>query len=333
MAVAKKYPRKMLRIRDFKFVKVVGEGAFGKVHLARLDDGTGAVFAVKMLNFRKILRQRLADQLENEIAILKQLYGCPFVTKLFSTDFQHGKVGLVLEYVNGGELFYWLKKYGRFSEQMTRFYTAEMVSALKFIHGKGILYRDLKPENILISSTGHIKLIDFGFAVYESENMYVISGTPEYMSPEKLKSENDGRESDYWGLGVIVYEMLCGNPPFYDVNTDVVYRKILDGRIGFPYYVSPVARDLITSLLNKNRVCRLGFGGVEEIMSHSFFAGVNWDEVESKKMKPPFIPRISEDIESTSIDANIEESSDTDTGVARPYKHLKVFRRDNVYKF
>lgn len=323
----------MLRIQDFEFVRVVGTGAFGRVYLARLKSGPKTAFAVKMLRLRKLLRQRLADQLENEISILRRLYGCPFVTRLFSTDFDDGRVGLVLEYVSGGELFYWLKKFGRFSEQMTRFYAAEMVCALGFIHGKGILYRDLKPENILIGSDGHIKFIDFGFAVYENESTYVISGTPEYMSPEKLKSEDDGRESDYWGLGIIIYEMLCGNPPFYDLNTDAVYRKILEAKVVFPQYVTPAARDLILGLLDRNRTSRLGFGGIGEIMRHPFFADVDWTDVEERRTKPPFVPKQPGGEGASEIDTDKDEESDGDAVVLRPYKHLKTFRRDNIHRF
>lgn len=318
----------MLKIQDFSLVEVLGTGAFGKVHLARLNDGRGSLFAVKMLDFRKLLKQRLADQLENEISILKLLSGSPFVAKLFSTDFCSGKVCLILEYVSGGELFYWLKKYRRFNEEMTKFYAAEIISALRFIHSHGILYRDLKPENILIASTGHIKFIDFGFAVYEDENTYVISGTPEYMSPEKLTGESDGRESDYWGLGIMIYEMLCGNPPFYDVSTDVTFRKIVECKVSFPSCVSSVAKDLIASLLEKNRVNRLGFGGAEEIMSHPFFAGIDWDDVENRRVRPPFVPWPFKDINPHFADAAVDGCSDADASSVRPYTHLKFFQEN-----
>ncbi|KAK0039171.1 cAMP-DEPENDENT SER/THR PROTEIN KINASE (ALPHA SUBUNIT) [Biomphalaria pfeifferi] len=313
----------MLKIQDFGLVEILGTGAFGKVHLARLKDSSGSMFAVKILDFRKLLKQRLANQLENEVSILKLLSGSPFVAKLFSTDFCGGKICLILEYVSGGELFYWLKKYRRFSEEITRFYAAEIIFALKFIHGRGILYRDLKPENVLIASTGHIKIIDFGFAVYESESTYVISGTPEYMSPEKLTGESDGRESDYWGLGIMIYEMLCGNPPFYDVSTDVIFRKILECRVSFPPCISSTAKDLITSLLEKNRANRLGFGGIEEIMNHPFFASLSWSDVGNRRLKPPIIPKPFKDINSHS---DTDNGSEADISSIRPYRHLKFFQ-------
>lgn len=313
----------MLRIQDFEFVRVVGAGAFGKVYLVRLRGDAGSVFAVKMLDFRRVLRQRLADQLENEVSILRQLYGCPFVAKLYGTDLYDGNVGLVLEYVGGGELFYWLKKCGRFDEQMTRFYAAEVISALRFIHGRGILYRDLKPENILIASTGHIKLVDFGFAVYESERIYMISGTPEYMSPEKLRSEDDGRVSDYWGLGVIIYEMLCGDPPFYDASADVIYHKILESQAMFPHYVSAAARSLIAGLLDKNRTTRLGARGIWEIMRHPFFKGIDWDMVDRQMVDPPFVPGSCGAPSFVDVDA---AGVDMEAAVLRPYKHTKRFQ-------
>ncbi|ADM11810.1 cAMP-dependent Ser/Thr protein kinase subunit alpha [Encephalitozoon intestinalis ATCC 50506] len=322
----------MLKIQDFDFVKVVGEGAFGKVYLVRPKRNPMLIFAMKILDFGEILKQRLADQLENEISILKRLYGCPFVAKLYSTDFHRGKVGLTLEYVGGGELFYWLKKCGRFDEKMTRFYAAEIVLALKFIHGKGILYRDLKPENILITSTGHIKLIDFGFAVYENESIYMISGTPEYMSPEKLRSEDDGRASDYWGLGIIIYEMLCGDPPFYDASADTIYHKILECQIVFPHYVSPVARSLISGLLDKSRTTRLGAKGIFEIMNHPFFKGLDWGEIEDRTVTPPFIPSPSSVLGFSGSSSEYSSIDYGETAVFKPYKYVKHFRKDKIPK-
>ncbi|TBU15177.1 serine/threonine kinase [Ordospora colligata] len=313
----------MLRIKDFRIGRVLGVGAFGKVHLATIDDDPEMMFAVKILGFRKLLKQRLVDQLESEVSILRQLCGCVFIAKLFATDFHNGKVRLIMEYVSGGELFYWLKKCGRFNEKMARFYAAEIICALRYIHNKGILYRDLKPENILIASNGHIKLVDFGFAAYEHEAIYMISGTPEYMSPEKLGSEDDGRASDYWGLGIILYEMICGDPPFYDESAEIVYHKILEAQVEFPHYVSSSARSLITGLLSKNRITRLGSRGIHEITDHLFFEGINWDDAENRRMVPPFIPRYY----NGSADPNDsqEENSSEDEGIVfRPYKHIKA---------
>jgi serine/threonine protein kinase len=315
----------MIKIRDLKLIRVVGTGAFGEVYLARLKSDPKAMFAIKILEWRKMLKQRLADQLENEINVLRRLHGSPFITKQFSTDYCGGRIGIVLEYVSGGELFYWLKKFGRFSEYSTVFYASEIVCALKYIHEHGILYRDLKPENVLITASGHIKLIDFGFAVQENEKTYVISGTPEYMSPEKLKSEGDGRESDYWGLGVMIYEMLCGDPPFYDLSADVIYRKILEMQVAFPSYVNPAARSLVLSLLDKNRSSRLGFGGIEEIMNHPFFAGINWCDVENRRLSPPFVPRAGKVVDTKGSGIRIEECGEAEEKVCKPYRNIKNF--------
>ncbi|KAH9411925.1 serine/threonine kinase [Ordospora pajunii] len=323
----------MLKVKDFRIGRVLGVGAFGKVHLATINDNPELMFAVKILCFRKLLTQRLIDQLESEVSILRQLYGCAFVAKLFATDFDNGKVKLIMEYVSGGELFYWLKKCGRFNEKMARFYSAEIICALRYIHNKGILYRDLKPENILIASNGHIKLVDFGFATYEHENIYMISGTPEYMSPEKLGSEEDGRASDYWGLGIILYEMICGDPPFYDESAEIVYHKILESQAVFPHYVSPLARSLITGLLNKNRANRLGARGIHEITEHPFFEEINWDDAENRRMEPPFIPRLCKNIISDVCSHQEENSSEDEGSVFRPYKHIKAMQPSKSNQF
>lgn len=316
----------MIKISDLEFIKIIGTGAFGRVYLGRLKTGTKANFAVKILEKRRILKQRLADQLENEINIQRKLYGSPFVAKLFSTDYHNGMIAIILEHVCGGELFYWLKKFGRFSEHATIFYTCEVISALKYIHDRGILYRDLKPENILITLSGHIKLIDFGFAVHDNEKTYVVSGTPEYMAPEKLMGEGDGKESDYWGLGVIIYEMLCGDPPFYDQSTDIIYRKILETQAIFPSHMNPIAIDLIAGLLDKNRCTRLGYGGISEIKRHPYFKNVNWFDIENGKIRPPFVPKNKKSFEdrNTSL-LKIEEIENYNDNVIKPYKNIKNF--------
>lgn len=147
---------------------------------------------------------------------------------------------MVLDYMAGGELFFWLKKDRRFSEDRCRLYTAEITCALEALHSNHIIYRDLKPENILLDAFGHLKLTDFGLAKGEitgagaEGGTKTFCGTPEYLAPEILENRGHGKAVDWWSLGTLLYEMLCGLPPFYDTNVQRMYQKILQAELKFP---------------------------------------------------------------------------------------------------
>lgn len=207
---------------------------------------------------------------------------------------------MLLEYVIGGELFSHLRKAGQFTNDMTRFYAAEIVLAIEYLHSKDIIYRDLKPENLLLDSAGHVKITDFGFAkhvvdrygnilsfvlsgsyhVLEKPSQFrfkypfpkclsyfngqpknrtwTLCGTPEYLAPEIIQSKGHGKAVDWWALGILIFEMLAGYPPFFDDNPFGIYEKILAGRIYFPPHIDPTAKDLIKKLLTADRTKRLG---------------------------------------------------------------------------
>lgn len=317
----------MLEIENLVFIRKIGAGAFGKVYLVSAKKEKPVYFATKILNRRKLLLMRQADQVENEINALKMVNGHVFITKLISLVKNEKYLGLVLDYVSGGELFYWLRRFGRFSEYATLFFAAEILSALEFIHKRGLLYRDLKPENILLNPCGHIKLTDFGFAVNDTEKSHIISGTPEYMSPEKLLNEDDGLESDYWSFGVILYEMLTGDPPFFDRDTNRIYQKILESKFVIPSYISDLAKDLISKLLSNKRQERIGYWGFEDIKQHPFFERIKWDEIEMMQMIPPIQPKkyLSSDYEYVE-ESEEDESMYLDESPEKPYEYLKIFK-------
>lgn len=281
----------MLRQRDFDFLKIIGTGTFGKVFLAKLN-GSNKYFAIKRMEKQLLKENRQLDNIYNEVNILKETYLCPFIVKYMNCIETIPHVFLVMEYVKGGELFYYMKKYGRFPQEAVQFFTCEVLVALRFLHRKNIIYRDLKPENILINSDGHTKIADFGFATRTHENVYLICGTPEYMAPEKLLGNGDTKETDYWSLGCLMYEMVYGIPPYYSTKTDEIYRKILTESVIFPNDITGPAKDLISKLLKKEREARLGHRGIEEIMNHPYFNGINWHDVENLRMEPPFLPNL-----------------------------------------
>jgi len=200
------------------------------------------------------------------------------------------------EYFNGGELFFHLHRNKvSFSEDVVRFYAAEIYCALWYLHKNGIVYRDLKPENIILDEEGHLKLIDFGLAkdnISEKNLTSTFCGTNEYIPPELLKGEKYGFSFDWWGYGVLLYEMLFGKPSFYDNNRTTLFKKIIFEEPNYTTNrsVSNEAVNLIRQLLDKNIKKRIN---PEKIPSHPFFSKkINFDDIASLKIKPPFKPKV-----------------------------------------
>ena len=186
---------------------------------------------------------------------------------------------MLLDYACGGELFTLLRREGRFSNDVALFFASEILLAFEYLHGMDIAYRDLKPENLLIDREGHVKITDFGFAKVVKDKTYTLCGTPEYLAPEIIQSKGHNKNVDWWALGVLVFEMLAGYPPFYDDNPMGIYQKIMDGYYEFPPHVEPKARDLVKSFLCADRSLRLGFARVSEpspIAILTTFERVEW---------------------------------------------------------
>jgi protein kinase X len=204
---------------------------------------------------------------------------------------------MLLEYVPGGELFSYLRNAHKFENDKALFYATEITSALASMHEKDIIYRDMKPENVLIDQGGHVKLTDFGFAKKVKDRTWTLCGTPEYLAPEIIQSKGHGKAVDWWSLGILIYEMLAGFPPFFDENPFDIYRKILEGRLEFPRHFEAHARDLIKKLLIADRTKRLGClrRGTKDVMEHKWFSsrGFTWEDVYKKKLVPPFVPIVS----------------------------------------
>lgn len=213
---------------------------------------------------------------------------------------------MLLEYVQGGELFSHLRRAGRFSPDVSRFYIANLVLALEHLHSLDIIYRDLKPENLLIDSTGYLKITDFGFAKHVTDRTYTLCGTPEYLAPEivspaserpgpasltanthQITATGHGSAADYWALGVLAYELLAGYPPFFADSPLEIYERILQNKFSFPPHIDFVARDLIKRLLTADLSKRLGNlkNGARDVKNHRWFEGVDWAAVERKEIR------------------------------------------------
>ena len=284
-----------LKIEDFDLLKVVGKGSFGKVMQVKKKD-TQRIYALKTIRKAHIISRSEVAHTLAERSVLSQINN-PFIVPLKFTFQSPEKLYFVLAFVNGGELFHHLQKEQRFDINRSRFYTAELLCALECLHGFNVIYRDLKPENILLDYSGHIALCDFGLCkldMKDEDRTNTFCGTPEYLAPELLLGQGYTKTVDWWTLGVLLYEMLTGLPPFYDENTNEMYRKILSEPLHFPgpEIVPPAAKDILTKLLNRKPEQRLGANGASEIKAHPFFHSIDWRKLLQRKYEPTFKPNV-----------------------------------------
>lgn len=294
---------KKMKMEDFDLLKVIGQGSFGKVMQVRKKD-TGRIYAMKIIRKANIVER---DEVEHTIAernVLAKI-NHPYIVNLKFAFQTQDKLYLVLAFVNGGELFKHLQDEGQFEEARAKFYTAQLLLALEHLHTYNIIYRDLKPENILLDYSGNIALCDFGLCklqMRKDTKTFSFCGTPEYLAPELLLGDGYTKVVDWWTLGVLLYEMLTGLPPFYDEEVDEMYKKILHQELTFPPEVSPTARMLLMRLLERDPEKRLGSNGASEIRNHEFFSDINWHKLMARKVKPLFKPQVKSATDTTNFD-------------------------------
>lgn len=286
-------------VKDFEMLKVIGKGSFGRVLLGK-HIKRDKVFAIKVLSKEAIVKQNEVAHIMSERAVLQENVRHPFLVGLHYSFQTPQKLYFVLDYVNGGELFFHLQQEKRFSLARARFYAAEVTSALGFLHGLNIVYRDLKPENILLDSEGHVVITDFGLCkenVPPGGTTSTFCGTPEYLAPEVLKKHSYGRAVDWWCLGCVTYEMMCGLPPFYSRDCNEMYDRILHDTLSFPEFVPGDARSFLRGLLVRIPDQRLGgsLADDQDVKRHEFFGGLDWAALDGRAIKPPFNPGVSGD--------------------------------------
>ncbi|KAI0246727.1 Pkinase-domain-containing protein [Lactifluus subvellereus] len=292
-----------LTIDDFELTTVIGKGSFGKVMQVRKRD-TQRIYALKTIRKAHIVDRGEITHTLAERLVLSRVTN-PFIVPLKFSFQSEQKLYLVLAFVNGGELFHHLQREQKFNEERSRFYSAELLLALEHLHDLDVVYRDLKPENILLDYTGHIALCDFGLCklnMKDNDMTNTFCGTPEYLAPEILNGAGYNRTIDWWTLGVLLYEMLVGLPPFYDEITDKMYEKILRDPLLFPDEVSPSARSILSGLLTRDPAQRLGVNGAEEIKRHPFFDKIDWQRLAQKKIQPPFKPSVRSPVDVSNFD-------------------------------
>ncbi|PNS18001.1 hypothetical protein CAC42_3960 [Sphaceloma murrayae] len=313
--------QRSLKIEDFELLKVVGKGSFGKVMQVQKRD-THRIYALKTIRKAHIISRSEVAHTLAERSVLSQINN-PFIVPLKFSFQSPEKLYLVLAFVNGGELFHHLQREQRFDINRSRFYAAELLCALECLHGFNVIYRDLKPENILLDYTGHIALCDFGLCkldMKDEDKTNTFCGTPEYLAPELLHGSGYTKTVDWWTLGVLLYEMLTGLPPFYDENTNDMYRKILSEPLHFPgpEIVPPAARDLLIKLLDRDATKRLGVNGAAEIKAHPFFHSIDWRKLLDRKYEPSFKPNVVDERDTANFDREFTSEAPTDSYVEGP---------------
>ena len=320
---------KEVKLDDFKVLKVIGRGSFGKVSLVEYIP-THEIYAMKSLKKDILIEQ---EQIENtllEKEILQSI-DYPLLCNLVFCFQTEERIYFVMPFLSGGELFQHLRKFRTFDEEKVRFYGAQIALALEYLHKKGIVYRDLKPENILMDDKGYLRLADFGMAkqLKDDEKAMSFCGTPEYLAPEVITLEGHDKNVDWWSFGILLFEMLCGLPPFYVENLDKMYDMIKTSPVKFPKRIklSDDAKDVIIKLLEKNPKKRLGSQkGIEEIKAHPFFASLDFDLIEQKKMPAPFIPELANDTDVQYFD---EEFTNEEVGMSYiPRKNMDVIKKN-----
>jgi len=204
-------------------------------------------------------------------------------------------VYLAMEYVPGGELFYYIRLYGNLSTEITRFYCAEIILVIEYLHSRNLIYRDLNPENILLDSEGHLKLTDFGFAKFVIDRTWTMCGTPSYLAPEVVAGNGHGRAVDWWSLGILLFEMLAGYPPFIEEDPLKLFSKIREPEaLIYPEYFTVESIDLIKKLLVVDPTRRFGMlrRGVLDIKLHPFFNSIDWVIISERSIRAPIKPKI-----------------------------------------
>jgi len=231
----------------------------------------------------------------------------------------------VLEYINGGEMFTHIHRNRYFTYDVAKFFAAEIVLALEYLHNLDIVYRDLKPENLLIDYLGHVRVTDFGFAKRVSDKTWTLCGTPEYLAPEIILSKGYAHAVDWWAVGVLIYEMRCGHAPFYDQSQMEMYRKIVEGRVAFPVHFKLDEKAIISAFLTGDLTRRLGNmkGGSQQIKEHMYFKAIDFEALYGLKISSPYIPSVSGDGDDSNFDKYEEEVIAWQwDGVTDPYEDI-----------
>ncbi|KAJ1555147.1 hypothetical protein HK096_008240, partial [Nowakowskiella sp. JEL0078] len=286
-----------VELNHFTLLRSVGKGAFGKVRVVQ-HRGTQKIYALKYINKAKCIKMRAVDNIIQERRLLEEVQN-NFVCNLRYAFQDDENLFMVIDLMLGGDLRFHLERMGRLTEDMVRFYAAEVALGLEYLHQRRIVHRDLKPDNVLLDENGHAHLTDFNIAVRyrEEKPLTAVAGSMAYMAPEILGKKGYYYAIDWWSLGVVMYELIFGKRPFRAKTNEGLTQAILNDQLDFPdralEYVSSDCLDVMRQFMNRDVPNRLGSkesGGFERLKSHPFFKSIDWEILAKKEATPPFIP-------------------------------------------
>ncbi|XP_049821940.1 cAMP-dependent protein kinase catalytic subunit 1 isoform X1 [Aethina tumida] len=277
---------------NYEKFRTLGTGSFGRVLLVK-DKTKNTYHAMKVLSKQQLIRTKQVEHTLYEKKMLMSLH-FPFIISMDACFKDNGYIYFVMPFINGGEMFTHLRKLGKFDENLGKFYAAQVVLGLEYLHHCKVIYRDLKPENILIDSKGYIKIADLGFCKIINGRTWTLCGTPEYIAPEIILSKGYGFAVDWWSFGVLCFEMCAGYPPFTSSDPMKIYERIIACKYRHASNFSLELRDLITNLLQTDLSRRYGNlkDGVGDIKHHRWFDSINYSKLFMRKIKPPFEPHV-----------------------------------------
>ncbi|XP_043207719.1 cGMP-dependent protein kinase, isozyme 1-like [Amphibalanus amphitrite] len=296
-----------LTLDSLDIIATLGIGGFGRVELVQSASEPGKTLALKCLKKHYIVETQQQEHVHSEKEIMLRC-NHQFIVRLYKTFKDSKYVYLLMDACLGGEVWSILRDRGQFDSEACRFYTACVVEALEYLHTRHIVYRDLKPENLLLDTEGYCKLTDFGFSkeLRSHGKTWTFCGTPEYVSPEVILNKGHDRAVDYWSLGVLMYELYTGAPPFSASDPMKTYNIILKGIdiIDFPRNIPRSGEQLIKRLCRDVPTERLGYqrNGVEDIRKHRWFQGFDWEGLRSRQLAPPIIPQVKGPTDASNFD-------------------------------
>ena len=285
---------KIVNRNFFEFLYIIGRGGFGKVWKVKLKK-TNEYFALKEMFKVKVIDRRSEVSIMSERNLLSKLKH-PFIVNMHFAFQDFSRLYLVMDLLSGGDLRYHIAKKKTFSEQETKFFIANLILSLEYIHNQKIIHRDVKPENLVLDSNGYVRLTDFGVAkINESDNSSETSGTPGYMAPEVILVQNHSYSADFFALGVIGYEFMMGYRPYLGRSRKEIKELIISKQAKIKKEELPedwgiVASEFINSLLQRKPSKRLGYNNISEIKNHPWMIDIDWELLNKKELKAPFIP-------------------------------------------
>lgn len=321
------FSNKAMYMSMFNIISIVGSGFYGKVMLCEKKD-TKEIVAIKAVKKKTLIKTNRMDSILNERKVLTSIKS-PFIISLKYAFQTNKKYFMVLEYEPGGDLYHKLKS-GPLQLNDIKLYIAELSIAINELHNNNIIYRDMKPENVMIDKDGHVKLTDFGLSCFTKpgEILKALCGTPEYVAPEVLLEKGYGRKIDWWGIGLLTYELIYRTTPFSGNNKEYIYQSILKKDPLFPEDSDPAVITFISTLLQKDPEKR---GGFRFIVHSEFMAGIDFQAIYDKKISPSYIPKINGIKDTSNFDHKYtkekahDSDSDSDDQLQLNNNHMEGF--------